>query len=325
MNTSFLKSLFLKIQSDIRNLVDIGNALNRQMDNGSLVTVASLIQAEINNTLVRLVTGKTARICAIRDMSQLLRPGAVNIDTRLHYTFPPGVIPIGVPQTRILKLEMLWLAAVSGIPLHCDDLWHFVRTKMFRFTVIDGCQLMLELGINKYIELECVASAMNGNITVKSLVCESEEIDVQLYPKEHDFEISFDYQKIFEDYFSEQFASLYPEFDLDLGSYRDKYVNADFNHDRSVTVYFGNMLPDDTYYTQRYLLRGMPGKNNVIVVKGGQMHENRVVMDTEVFPFMIGALAMDLVDEDKFRVTYDAETKSVSILPGDPYESDTLA
>jgi hypothetical protein len=214
---------------------------------------------------------------------------------------------------------------LSGMPLPCDDIGHFMRTKMFRFTIHDNCPLMYKLGIENYIELDCVASATNGAITVKSVICESEELDVQLYPKEHDFEISFDYQRIFEDHFVERFNELYPESDLDLGSFRQKYISADFGIDRTVTVYFGDKFPDGKYYTQRYLLRGLSGKDNVIIVKGGQMHENRVAGENELFPFMVGALAMDMVDEDKFRVTYDAETKSVSIIPGDPHEPDTLA
>lgn len=340
MKVNFLSRFAEKIQAELKIILDLSSILNRNFDSGGIAMIGTVITGEINNQLVRLVTGNTDRIRAIRDVRRLEDKEDVTgeADLRLRYCSRRNLVddkpstPVeaqmahDINQSRVLTLEMLRLAALSGVDVGTESVHDLIVNYQFRFIVADNCKLISKLDDDDYIKLECVADVKTGRIDVINLSCPSEDIDLRLLQNERQWDIGFDYSAIFFDYFNEIMERVYPDSDFDMSSYKQQYekLYADTKMPL-ITVHFGEERSvSGRYPTRQFHGGGGDDWVELCEVFTGWPQLEKVNSLTTI-PYMVAVFAHDFPEETDFRITYDTEYKRICLIPGDPYEFDTMA
>lgn len=328
MKVNLITKLISKLLNEASTLSALGSALNRNLNNASLADITNSLQKEINNNLVALVSGKTVRIQALRDMAKLEPDFRTPINAELKYCFPLGVNQPSYDEVRIVKLELLALAALTDNTLP-GDFRRAVSRGQYPFEAIDTCDLMQRLGEENYIRLECQANIATGGITVTHLHCPSEDMDVHLTAEHRAYDITFARAALFNDCLGPKFDQLYPDFDLDLGDYyplfAERMLQLDESMDgRIIDVFYGCQKNADVCVKRRYEMRMFytdgVANDPVLMELGSYVGENRIIAKSEVLPFMVAALAVTLPEENKFWIHYDPDEKAVCIQVGDPNE-----
>lgn len=329
MKVNLLSKLLSKLLGDMSVLSELGRALNRNLDNASLYDITSSLQNEINDNLVALVSGKTTRIQALRDMAKLEPTFNQVIDTDLKYCFPLGVSLPSYDELRILKLELLALVALTDNTVS-PALRKQIANGIYPFEAVDTCDLMVRLGEPEYIRLECQAVIKTGYVSVSHLHCPSENMDIHLTAERRKYDVTFAKTRLFNDHLGKLYEEYYPESDLDLGSFRSTFndlvmTDRQAHEHRKFNVFLGCQKNADVCVKRTYEIRvfaspeskdGLP--EAVLIQQGAIPYDNTIISGNEVLAYMAAVVALQSPGEANFWVHYDALEKNVSIQVGDP-------
>lgn len=356
MKLPIIKSIRNMLTEQLDNLMALGQALNRNLGYGSLVDLRNQLESEDAVAMFNVANGTTARQQTLQDVAKLMKgmgdlPGHVLKYSQVVNKGTPSQVH-SLHSNRIYQLELLRVLLMTDRGLnregYVDDLNAVIHQQIMRFTIEDYSPMSVALGLRDYVTLRCYAVVRSGSIVVEQFVCPSESIDHEIKSHDPNNQVGYNTEAIFKDFFSDTFHQFYPECEFDIGSYRKRFMEAtDIPVSRTIHVYIGSKNEKGQFHETRYEMNrrmmydhvpnpepnGWPEKIQIEVMKNwiiestsSDYNSRRNVGEHELLPYMLAAMAMDMPEENKFLVQYDAEDKCIMIIPGDPYvEPDTVA